>query len=186
LTEALFTQTKTISSASLEDIKYFKDTVGDFEARVTKSGGGVYKDIRKAQVKEIKHTEFPDICEAILDLVPIHRPNLFKSNFEVREFNYLMYEQGGHFVKHKDYLHSNNGDKFANRVYSTITLIDKSNDLEGGDLLIWNENGGGGTCTKIELDVGETVIFNSAKFHQVTPIIRGTREALVAWIYLRK
>jgi predicted 2-oxoglutarate/Fe(II)-dependent dioxygenase YbiX len=94
-----------------------------------------------------------------------------------------MYETGGHFIKHRDWI-GRDGDIYNNRIFSTITLINRSDDLEGGNLLIWDREDG--NVTQIELDIGETVIFNSRRFHQVTPIIRGTREVLVAWIYLKK
>ena len=184
MTDALYTIASVIDESSIEDLKHFKGTVGSQEAKVTKGGGAVYNDLRKAELKEIKHTDFPDVCNNILDIIEYHRPNLFKDRHYVGEFNYLMYEKGGHFVKHKDYLGNDNQDPYKNRIFSTITLIDKSEDLEGGDLLIWDREEN--MPSKIELEVGETVIFHSLKFHQVTPIVQGTREALVAWIYLRK
>jgi len=184
LKDVIFTQSSVLTEDMIDDLKYFKDTVGSHEASVVNSKQkGVYKDQRKAKVKEISHTQFPDICDALLDLVVIHNPELFKEKHYVNEFNYLMYETGGHFIKHRDWI-GRDGDIYNNRIFSTITLINRSDDLEGGNLLIWDREDG--NVTQIELDIGETVIFNSRRFHQVTPIIRGTREVLVAWIYLKK
>ena len=184
MSDALFTISNVIDENAIEDLRHFKTTVGSHDAKVTKGDGGIYKDLRDAKVKEVSHLDFPDVCENILDIVPIHRPNLFKDHHYIGEFNYLMYEVGGHFIKHRDYLNKNNGDPFSNRIFSTITLLDKSDDLEGGDLLVWSREDD--QPWKAELEIGETVIFHAMKFHQVTPIIRGTREVLVAWIYLKR
>tara|TARA_R110000822_G_scaffold175029_1_gene314621 strand:- start:1197 stop:1754 length:558 start_codon:yes stop_codon:yes gene_type:complete len=185
LTDALYTQTKVLSDMSLGDLEYFRDTVGEYDAKVTKSGGNVYKDIRNAKIKDISHRDFPDVCQELLEILKIHRPKLITEKHEIREFNYLCYGVGGHFKKHRDYINSNNNNKYSNRVFSTITLINKSSNLEGGDLLIWDDNEEA-QASIIELEVGETVIFHSMRFHQVTPIVRGTREVLVSWIYLKK
>lgn len=58
----------------------------------------------------------------------------------------------------------------------------KTEDLEGGDLIIYDKNG---EQINTELEVGETVIFYSSAFHKVTPITKGGREVLVGWIYDR-
>jgi len=188
LTDALYTIASVLDTNQLEDLKHFKTTVGSKAALVTNGRdgkpGGHYDDLRKAEIKEIRPKEFPDVCESILDMIELHRPHLSRENHLVKEFNYLMYEIGGHFVKHKDWLNRENGDPKRNRLFSTITLIDKSEDLDGGDLYIWPEEPDA-DGSLIELELGETVIFNSMRMHQVTPIVQGTREALVAWIYLK-
>lgn len=184
MTDALYTKAKILSDISLDDLRHFSTTVDSEEARVTKQGGGVYHEFRKAKVKLISFMDFPDVCEEILDMIELHRPKLIRNIHEIREFNYLCYDHGGHFIKHKDWLGRENGNQFENRIFSTITLINRSEDLQGGDLYIWEEEKGEPSI--IQLDIGETVIFHSMKFHQVTPIVQGTREVLVAWIYLKK
>ena len=68
------------------------------------------------------------------------------------------------------------------RRFSTVTLLSKSDDLEGGDLLVYYENE---NYINTSLEVGETVIFYSSTNHKVTPITKGGREVLVGWIYDR-
>jgi predicted 2-oxoglutarate/Fe(II)-dependent dioxygenase YbiX len=93
---------------------------------------------------------------------------------------YLKYGISDHFIKHTDAI----SDKKLNRIrrFSTVTMLSKTDDLEGGDLLLFDEND---DTYNANLEVGETVLFYSSTPHQVTPITCGGREVLVSWVYDR-
>lgn len=123
----------------------------------------------------IKPKHYPDVCKALLDLVSYWPDPRIKEECIVWEFNYLIYNEGDHFKKHRDRI------KIApQRIYSTSTLISQSDDFEGGELIIYDEEE---NPINTDLQVGETAFFDSWTSHQVNPVTKGTREVLVAWFY---
>jgi|TARA_R110000822_G_scaffold48453_8_gene127629 predicted 2-oxoglutarate/Fe(II)-dependent dioxygenase YbiX len=180
----LYTQSAIINPESLDDLRYHsKSGVDILPSMLDHNGKGVYDtDVRVCDILKISHLYYPDICQELCDFIESHDSSI-AWYYEVREFNYLCYKSGGHFVLHRDWLGHNNNDPFSNRHFTTITLIDKSDDIEGGNLLIWRDPKE--EPDEIVLEVNETVIFDARLFHQVTPIEKGTREVLVAWIYLK-
>jgi len=184
LNEPLYTQCHIVDPNSLDDLRYHASQVGSFDAGVKQKGNSnVDYGARKARIKNIQHTDYPDICQSLLELLGLHRKRINPNEYEVLEFNYLKYEIGGHFIKHHDVIpastDSNNGRL---RIYSTITLLDKSDNLEGGELLLFSDEQSN-EPTIITLERNETVLFASKLFHMVTPITQGTRDVLVSWIY---
>ena len=136
---------------------------------------GVDKNTRSTKLKkDIKPKDYPDICKYLLEMVSIWNGTLDPNDYKVQEFNYLKYEKGDHFTRHKDILPD------GERIFSTSTIITKSDDLKGGDFVIFQDDG---YFQAIDLDIGETVFFSSETHHQIDPVISGTREVLVAWIW---
>ena len=140
--------------------------------------------VRSTTVKNINYGQFRDICFELEQLVSEWDCELNPKDFQVREFNYLIYKQGDHFCKHRDFLGERNVKSKEGRIFSTTTILSKTDDLEGGDFLLWDETDL--NSFQITLDVGETILFDSWLNHQITPVIKGQREALVAWIYYKK
>ena len=116
---------------------------------------------------------FENYCK---ELDPENIPSLYK----MRELEYLKYGISGHFKKHTDAVQ----EKDARRIrrFSLVTLLSKNHDLEGGDLIIYDENN---NEINTKLEVGETIIFHSKTFHKVTPITKGGREVLFAALFYR-
>lgn len=86
----------------------------------------------------------------------------------VCQIELLIYKKGSYFTKHKDIAKGDN-----KRIWSSTTLIYESPDLKGGVLKI-NDN-------VVKLNVGQTILFPSTEYHEVTKIEEGTRISLVAW-----
>ena len=59
-------------------------------------------------------------------------------------------------------------------------ILSKSDDLSGGEFWIKGNDQG---VHPVPLEVGETLFFDSRTFHKVNQINKGTRDALVAWIW---
>lgn len=112
---------------------------------------------------------FPDISLKFLSLIEKYDRN--PEMYIPWEMNFLEYTKGSLFTCHRD-KNSTNG-----RVFSTVTLLYKSDDLVGGDLIIDNQT--------VNLEVGQTVIFPSETLHEVTEVKRGKRNVLVCWIHSR-
>jgi len=186
---------KFITDDLFNDIFFHRDHTSSREATVTGKGQGRYKpESRKARIKNISHSDYPDYSKDLVNhMLPLFNESIIPSDYEVNEFNYLIYDEpGNHFVRHRD----NDGTKwydmksFSNwkqgeegssyRTFSAITLMSVSEDLVGGNLILWDDNG---EIVRPKLKVKETILFDASRHHQVTPIISGKREALISWIY---
>lgn len=86
---------------------------------------------------------------------------------------YTVYEDGGHFDWHVD---DGVYGKLPRKLSITVQLSE-AESYEGGDLEIWGELRHSATRTS-----GSLVAFPSYTLHRITPITRGLRRSLVAWI----
>lgn len=83
------------------------------------------------------------------------------------------YDNGGHYDWHADL-----GPFMSNRKVSCVLQLTDPDELEGGDLQI---NNGAGAIT-VPKGRGILTIFSSFVLHRVTPLTKGNRKTLVAWI----
>lgn len=172
----LFVKDKIIPDHILNDIRYDIPHRKSFQSKI--SG---YNDldlsIRNSTERFLDYREYPDLCKILENFCGRihyrHEPDTLK----VKELHHLQYGIGGHFDKHHDVVRSKRIRRF-----STITLLSKTNNLKGGDLIVFDEDE---NSINTNLKVGETVVFYSSTLHQVTPITEGGREVLVGWIFDR-
>jgi len=176
--DKLYLKRKDVELQSLYDMQ--SENTGWSDATVYVSGkGSLNKDTRSTLVKQnIKPKHYPDICNSLLKMISIWDATLDPDDYKVNQFDYLKYGVNDHFKKHQDQI----GDDNVNRVFSTSTIIEVSDDLEGGDFIIYDELG---TEIQTSLEVGETIFFRSNKWHKVTPVTKGERSVLVAWIGIK-
>lgn len=148
------------------------------------------KKTRSTKIKDfIRPNHYPDISAELLKMIPLLDNTKNSENFQVFEFNYLIYNEGDFFIKHKDQIRDPNKDMkdidwSTMRIYSTSTMISQSEDFEGGEFIFYDKSHEEGV--EIKLERGETLLFDSTKSHEVKPVTKGTREVLVAWISLLK
>jgi hypothetical protein len=176
--EKLYLKRKDVELQSLYDMQ--SENTGWKDAPVNDVGkGSVDKDTRSTLIKKnIMPKHYPDICNILLKMINIWDVTLDPDDYKVTQFDYLIYGVNDHFVKHRDEV----GDDKKSRVFSTSTIMEVSNDLEGGDFIIYDELD---TEIKTSLEVGETIFFRSNRFHKVTPVTKGERSVLVAWIGIK-
>ena len=87
----------------------------------------------------------------------------------------LKYTKGGKFKRHQD-----RGSKGTARRYRTILIqLSNEDEYEGGGLSVWDTSN---NETKISKQRGNAVMFDSRLYHQVHPLISGTRYVLVMWL----
>ena len=87
----------------------------------------------------------------------------------------LKYTKGGKFKRHQD-----RGSKGTEWRYRTILIqLSNEDEYEGGGLSVWDTNN---NETKISKQRGNAVMFDSRLYHQVHPLISGTRYVLVMWL----
>jgi len=93
---------------------------------------------------------------------------------------YTIYEGGGdHYDWHIDtFIETPNA--YHRKLSITVQLSDGS-EYEGGDFEL--NDGTGNSCDRDSLrKKGSILIFPSFLLHRVTPVVRGTRRTLVAWV----
>ena len=97
------------------------------------------------------------------------------NGFEV--FQIAAYQNGGHYDWHMDL---GKGPTSTRKLGISLQLSD-GNDYEGGDL----EFRGGGAPPVAPRDIGTMIVFPSFMQHRITPVTRGVRRSLVAWVHGR-
>ena len=63
------------------------------------------------------------------------------------------------------------------RKLSITIQLSSPQDYEGGDLILHN-----GEPEKMQKELGKLIVFPSYTLHEVTPVTKGTRYSLVAWV----
>ncbi len=169
-----YIKTKFVSSDLIEELIEYCEQAHKEKAGIADLGKGgkpkVDKNRRNTIRYQIDPRLFPELTQEFLD----H----FDNKHLVRQMDCLLYEEGCHFKRHKD-----THDYSYAREWSVITLIDKSEDLEGGDLIIY-KNESDEVGEKVQIEIGESVLFKSNDVeHQITPVTKGWRNSLVTWLF---
>jgi predicted 2-oxoglutarate/Fe(II)-dependent dioxygenase YbiX len=155
------------------------------------SHGVSIPDYRKTHRVVINQTMIPDTMNELEEW-------LGNPEVEIGQIDLLEYVEGSYFALHKDTF---SGKKellelnpkltelakqthLYDREVSSSTLIYTSDNLEGGELCLFEDRERNGSQV-IDLKVGETVAFPSSTFHEVTKITKGRRVSLVAWFKKR-
>ena len=83
-------------------------------------------------------------------------------------------QPGGHYRWHQDF----GGGIYSRRKVSVVALLTEPDEFEGGDLVLFTDGE-----RKADLRFqGDLVMFPSWVPHCVTPVTRGRRHSLVAWV----
>ena len=175
----LFVKDKIIPNYLFDDILYDLQNITERESEIT-GINNINLNIRNSISKNLKPSEFLDLNKLLENFCQKFDNKHIPSTLMVKELEYLKYGISGHFKPHDDILPNEKQNRI--RRFTTVTLLSKTNDLEGGNLMVFDENV---NAINTKLEVGETVLFYSSTTHQVTPITKGGREVLVAWIYDR-
>lgn len=129
-------------------------------------GPPIYNEMRKCTVMYTPVSLWQDIAKQIEDYIG--------DGTYVNQFDYILYQEGDWFVKHND-----TGKSFPNRKWTTVTLIDLSDDYEGQGLALYDEDD---NEVFPKMEVGDTIIFDSNIYHEAKTVQKGTRLVLVAWL----
>jgi predicted 2-oxoglutarate/Fe(II)-dependent dioxygenase YbiX len=125
-----------------------------------------YGDARKCTVMYTPVVLWPEIAQQIEDFVG--------DGSKVNQFDYILYKEGDWFIKHND-----TGVSFPNRKWTTVTLIDLSDDYEGDGLCLYDDKG---EEVFPKMEIGDTILFDSDIYHEAKRVKKGTRLVLVAWL----
>jgi len=178
----LFIKKKIISPEVIQDILSEGEPI--VLSGVYSNGKSGYKEhARSSTCIGLHPKEWPDVVNPMRDLMKLFDPFGYSEAYDVMEnMEYLKYDLNGRFTKHKDKIDKPNKDNTPRieRIYSTTTILSKTDDLKGGDFIIYDKSG---HPTKVDLDIGDTVMFDSLTDHEVTNINSGIRKSLVVWIH---
>ena len=184
-----------LTEESIEELLDCCRDVAKTDARIKTAGsisrGVSIPEYRKTHRVVINQNMIPDTMNELEEWLGM--PEL-----EVAQIDLLEYVKGDHFSLHKDTF---SGKKellelnpklkdlakqthLYDREVSTSTLIYTSDNLEGGELYLFEDKERNGSQV-IDLKVGETVAFPSNTFHEVTKVTEGRRVSLVAWFRKR-
>lgn len=123
------------------------------------------------------HTKW--IYERLSLLVNENNNSYFKfdlSMIETLQFTYYDSSEMGCYKSHIDPI---NWNLPHNRKLSIVVQLSDPNDYEGGELKLHNSH-----CPiEIKKEKGLTVTFPSYTLHEVTPVTKGNRYSLVAWVH---
>ncbi len=164
----------------LERIRNLVENAGDMEKIYTLEGDvGEYTDIRRAKGCQLRgddeaHGWVYDIITGVFvsanqqmhyDIVPSMSDPVQLLRYDA--------EDEGCFVWHSDTLPSD-----MTRKMTVVVPLNEPGEYEGGDLEFLQN----GASVRVVQQAGVPVVFPSWLIHQVTPVTKGTRYSLVAWI----
>ena len=93
----------------------------------------------------------------------------------LEDLQYTIYKSDNSFYSgHRD---TGNGRNSIRKI-STVLMLSDHSEYEGGNFEIFD----GREYKKIDLNIGDIVIFPSYEWHRVTPVTKGTRRTLVGWV----
>ena len=95
----------------------------------------------------------------------------------IESLQYSVYNEGGFYDKHIDHFYQGPG-QMPRKLSFTLQLTDPS-EYEGGQTMIHNAK----EPWPIPQEKGVLTFFPSYTLHEVLPITKGTRKALVGWVH---
>lgn len=162
------------TESELKEITSIVEVLPKTEGLIMKGGS---EDVRKSKVSWVP---LSDKAKFIYDKLSMAASKLNSQSFQFDLFGfaeplqYAVYdEQGSHYSWHVDKLIAN----LPPRKLSLVLMLSDPSDHEGGDLEFF-----GTPPVKMERKKGRLVVFPSYVLHRVTPVEKGIRRSLVAWV----
>lgn len=161
-----------------DQIQEIKESVNEiFAVQSLVSGDDNYWRTSET-INGFHYSLIPDQLDAIGDWIQLRTGQ----KLQTTECELLIYQKGQYFKRHKDVIPRNPNWKWLPRTYTTVTMIDKTDDLEGGNLIVYDHKDDT-IGHSFNLEIGETIAFRSALDHEATKIMQGKRMVLVAWYH---
>lgn len=171
---------------------YFETLFTDEEIEKIKELGNALPQERGTVVadKEQKESDYRESDIAWMDDNPKHRWIYDRISTAVKEANSSMWgydifgyndplqfttyfaTNNGHYDWHADF-----GPTISNRKLSVVIQLSDPSEYEGGELQLQNPN-----IISMKRQKGLVIVFSSFVLHRVTPVTKGKRQSLVAWL----
>lgn len=147
---------------------------GDFS-----SPGGENSNVRITQVSWFPaNDETAWLYRTLTDITLQANERWFGFDLQrIESLQYSVYNPGGFYDKHIDHFHQGVG-QLPRKLSFVLQLTDPS-EYDGGKTLIHNSS----EPWPIPQEKGSITFFPSYTLHEVIPVTRGTRKALVGWVH---
>ena len=142
------------------------------------AGGEIQNEKRRSEVDWLEYAEdnkwvFKKLSHVVSEL------NAKYFNFDITGFGEALQLTNYHESRQGTYTwHQDFGSSGISRKLSMVLQLSDPRDYEGGELQLLT----GKTPIKIEKKKGLITAFPAWTLHQVTPVTKGTRQTLVAWV----
>lgn len=102
---------------------------------------------------------------------PLQKLNI--KSFPENDCVIIKYEKGSYFRKHRD------GSSKSDRTITVMIQLSDAHEYDGGELVTYS----GSKPTICSKELGNVILIDSTKPHEVLEITKGTRYSLVVWLY---
>lgn len=165
------------SNEEIEKIKKMGENIIEEDGTVGKNSD-VKESYRNSKIKWLyKNQENKWLYEKITNYVKIANRNIWNYDIvgfgEPLQLGTYVEENKGHYDWHMDCDSTNSFRKIS----ISVQLSDPS-EYEGGQLQLYTKR----TITDLPKEKGTIILFSSFLLHQVTPVTKGKRMSLVAWV----
>jgi PKHD-type hydroxylase len=124
-----------------------------------------------------EHTSW--IYQRLTELIQQNNSQFFNFDLtmiEILQFTYYTAEENGYYKSHVD---PNNWNLPHNRKLSIVVQLSDPSEYEGGELRLYTSY----DPIVIKKELGLVVSFPSYTLHEVSPLTKGERYSLVAWVH---
>jgi PKHD-type hydroxylase len=104
---------------------------------------------------------------------PLQKLNV--KSFPENDCVIIKYEKGSYFKKHID------GSSKSERTLTIMIQLSDAHEYDGGELVTYSNN----EPTICSKELGNVILIDSTKPHEVLEITKGTRYSLVIWLYAK-
>lgn len=179
------TMQKVFNDEEIEKILFFEKILNFNSAALRDENNTVNTSIRQSEVAFFHIDENTKwLWEKIAHLVGIANYDLFLYDIEAIDglqftrYNGNNIENPDHYTWHIDA--NVCGYRKYDRKISGVLMLSDSHDYVGGELQI--DLNGSFNATKMDLQKGDLLFFDSNRTHRVTPVTSGIRKTLVFWV----
>lgn len=142
------------------------------------NGGEVNQNIRRSELNWLAKSEETNWVFARLSHI-VSSLNADYFGFDLTGFGEALQLTNYHEAKQGMYTwHQDFGSSGVSRKLSLVLQLSDPNDYEGGELQLLTK----GQPTSMQKKRGLITVFPAWTLHQVTPVVKGTRQTLVTWI----
>lgn len=151
------------------------------EATVGSGEGSAPKDLRISKVTWLDNNENTAwIYDRLAHIARQINGQFYRFDLYgfMEDFQFTLYEGDGKDKGHYDWHQDNGPGTTAPRKLSMAMQLNRPDEYEGGDLEILTGN----SEIKVKRERGLVAVFPSYQLHRVTPVTKGNRYSLVAWL----
>jgi hypothetical protein len=162
-----------LSEESISDLnKYFENVKSNITIEDSKD-----ELVKSVRILPLSTVDDPDVMSVLLECYHMIDKNTLKPYT-----SYIIeYYEDSYTQIHTDKIGKEEEDSLT-----TITLLDKSEDLNGGKIILGDViDNVVGSITIFEQDIGEMISYNHRTYHGVSKVLKGTRRVLVNWYKLK-